>query len=314
MKNKEIRIGTRGSALALWQANWLRGRLESMHPGTGVSLVRIKTTGDKVLDAPLAKIGGKGLFVKEIEEALLKGRVDIAVHSMKDVPTEIPRGLHLCAYPEREDPRDAFVSRGGAALSGLPEGSRVGTSSLRRQAQLRALRPGLLCETLRGNLDTRMRRLAEGAFDAVIVALAGLRRLGLEARATEVLDPTVFLPAIGQGSLAIESREQDARVNEMLSALDHRPTRIAVTAERGFLKRLEGGCQVPIAAHGVLDGTRLTLTGLVAGVDGALVVKDQVRGDVPDEGAAEQLGVRLADRLLSAGAREILSAVYGRAI
>lgn len=312
MTTDEIRIGTRGSALALYQANWVKQSLEKKHPQVTVALKRIKTTGDKILDSPLAQIGGKGLFVKEIEEALLRRDIDIAVHSMKDVPTEILPGLHLAAMPEREDPRDAYISRDGVLFAKLPSGARIGTSSLRRQAQLKALRPDLVCQTLRGNLDTRIRKLTEGQFDAIIVALAGIRRLGMESRATEILSPDVFLPAIGQGALAIESRTDDTRVNGLLSFLDHRPTRVIISAERAFLKRLEGGCQVPIAAYGVLNGTSLTLTGLVASVDGKQIVKDRVQGSVPDIHASEKMGSDLAGTLLSRGAREILAAVYGQ--
>ena len=310
MRTDEIRIGTRGSSLALYQANWVKQCLEDKYPHLTVTLKKIKTKGDKILDSPLAKIGGKGLFVKEIEDALLRKDIDIAVHSMKDVPTEIPSRLHIAAIPERDDPRDACISRNGVPFAKLASGARVGTSSLRRQAQLIGLRPDLVYTTLRGNLDTRIRKLTDGQFDAIIVAMAGLKRLKMEARATEVLSPEVFLPAIGQGALAIESRRDDARITELISFFDHHPTRIAVAAERAFLRRLGGGCQVPIAAHGVLNGSSLTLTGLVASVDGKQRVKARSQRSVPDIQAAEKMGSDLADMLLTQGAQGILSTIY----
>ncbi|MBI5559698.1 MAG: hydroxymethylbilane synthase [Deltaproteobacteria bacterium] len=313
LKNKEltrtIKIGTRASVLALWQANWVKGELEKRYPAVEVSLEKIKTTGDKITDVPLAKVGGKGLFVKEIEEALLSGRVDLAVHSMKDVPTLLPKGLHLKAITEREDPRDVVISRGGRKLLELPVGARIGTSSLRRQAQLLCLRPDFEVVGLRGNLDTRIRKLEGGAFDCVILAGAGIKRLGWGDKITEYLPPETMLPAIGQGALGIETRTDDEHVNKLISFFDHPETSVAVTAERAMLKRLEGGCQVPIAAYGTVRGDGvLKLTGLVASTDGKTVVKDSLEGNADRAG---ELGTVLAERLLKMGAREILAELYG---
>ncbi len=302
-----LRIATRKSQLALWQANWVKDRLQDLHPGLRVELVRVVTKGDKILDVPLARVGGKGLFVKEIEDALLEGRADIAVHSMKDVPTELPEGLHLPVICEREDPRDAWFSREGLGLRDLPAGAAVGTSSLRRQAQLRAVRPDLRFESLRGNVDTRLRKLAEGRYDAVVLAAAGVKRLGLAGRVTQYLDPELTLPAIGQGAVGIECRRDDPGTNALIAPLRHEPTWVAVGAERAFLARLEGGCQVPIAAFGELvDGT-LRLRGLVGSLDGSTLVRGERTG--PAAGAPD-LGRDLADELLDRGAREILDEVY----
>jgi len=305
----QVRIGTRGSQLALWQANWVKSEIERVH-GVEVVLERIRTTGDKITDVPLAKVGGKGLFVKEIEEALLDGRIDLAVHSMKDVPAVLPEGLHLRAITRREDPRDAFISATGLLLKELPLGSRIGTSSLRRQAQLLNMRPDLKIMQLRGNLDTRLKRLDEGRFDAIILAGAGIKRLGLEDRVTEYLDPTECLPAIGQGALGIETRIDDERTNDLVAFLDHYETSVAVRAERAFLRRLEGGCQVPIAAFGELEDGQLKLTGLVATTDGKKVVKGSRTGP-PEE--AEAMGLALAEELIERGAGEILAELYGAA-
>lgn len=302
-----LTIGTRGSALARWQAEWVKTRLLAAHPGIEVSLAIIKTTGDKILDVPLAKVGGKGLFVKEIEEALLAGTIDVAVHSMKDVPTRLPDALHLAAIPAREIPYDAVVSRAGVPLANLPAGATIGTSSLRRQAQLLAYRPDFKIASLRGNLDTRLRKVEEGAMDAVVLAAAGLRRLGWEARITEILSPAICLPAIGQGALGIECRREDARVNGLVTVLDDADSRLCVEAERAFLARLEGGCQVPIAAHGTLAGGRLRLAGLIAGVRGEQVLRDELAGS-PGDGPV--LGRELAERLLGRGGDAILRAVY----
>ena len=243
-----------------------------------VTLRRIQTSGDKILDVPLAKIGGKGLFVKEIEDALLSGEIDLAVHSMKDVPTELPAGLDLLCIPFREDARDALISRDGKRFKDLPPRARVGTSSLRRQAQLLQARPDLSISMLRGNLDTRLRKLREGQFDAIVLAAAGLRRLGWEREITEYLAPEISLPAIGQGALGIEGRRDDAFVREVLSRLEHGPTRTTVMAERALLHRLQGGCQVPIAAHATIAGSEVVLEGLVASVDGKEVIRDRVTG------------------------------------
>jgi hydroxymethylbilane synthase len=263
-----------------------------------------------ILDVPLAKIGGKGLFVKEIEEALLSGEIDLAVHSMKDVPTELPAGLDLLCIPCREDARDALISRDGKRFKDLHKGAKVGTSSLRRQAQLLQARPDLSIVMLRGNLDTRLRKLREGQFDAIVLAAAGLRRLGWEHEITEYLAPEISLPAIGQGALGIEGRRDDQFVQSLLSGLDHAPTRTMVRAERALLHRLQGGCQVPIAAYATVSGSDVMLEGLVASVDGKEIVRDRVHGTVTDP---ESMGIQLAERLLAGGADRILQAIYGMA-
>jgi hydroxymethylbilane synthase len=300
-------IGTRGSQLALYQANSIKALLERLHPGLEVGLVKIKTTGDKITDVPLAKVGGKGLFVKEIEEALLRGEIDLAVHSMKDVPVALPAGLHLTAITRREDPRDVLISRVASGFRDLPVGGVLGTSSLRRQAQLRHNRPDLRIQSLRGNLDTRLRKLDEGSMAAIVLAAAGVKRLGWEARITEYLDPSICLPAIGQGALGLECRVDDERINALLAPLNHPESARCVRAERSFLTRLEGGCQVPIAAHARLEGDRILLDGLVAGVDGNRVIRDRIQGQAQD---GEALGIQLAERLLSLGAAEILKEIY----
>jgi hydroxymethylbilane synthase len=304
---RTIRIGTRGSKLALWQAEWVKGEIEKRHRGKKVELEKIKTTGDKITDVPLAKVGGKGLFVKEIEEALLSERIDLAVHSMKDVPTVLPKELHLLAITQREDPRDTAILRNGTKLLDLPEGARIGTSSLRRQAQLLNKRPDFELINLRGNLDTRIRKLEEGQYDAVILAGAGITRLGWADKITEYISPDVMLPAIGQGALGIETRVKDDYINDLLSFFDHTETSVCVRAERAFLKRLEGGCQVPIAAYGTVDKEALNLTGLVASTEGRTVIKDSIEGR---SDRAEELGTELAERLLDMGAREILEELY----
>ncbi len=303
-------IGTRGSRLAIWQAEWVQARLKEMAPDLEVSLRRIKTSGDKILDVPLAKIGGKGLFVKEIEEALIRGEIDLAVHSMKDVPTVLPDSLDILCVPPREDPRDVLISRESRSLDRLPERSRVGTSSLRRQAQLLRYRPDLTIQMLRGNLDTRLRKLKEGEFEALVVAAAGLRRMGWAGEVTEYLPPEISLPAVGQGALALEGRRNDAFMRALVAALEDPAARTAVTAERALLERLGGGCQVPIAAHGTLEGDTLLLDGLVASPDGRRLVRDSVRGARSE---AHSLGVRLAERLLAQGADRILNEIYGTA-
>ncbi len=301
-------LGTRGSKLAIRQSEWVQAQLKEIAPDVSVSLKRIQTSGDKILDVALAAIGGKGLFVKEIEEALLRGEIDLAVHSMKDVPTLLPQGLAIVCVPMREDPRDVLISRNGLALSQLPAGARVGTSSLRRQAQLLHYRPDLKIEMLRGNLDTRLRKLREGRFDAIVLASAGLRRLQWTESATEYLPMEVCLPAIGQGALGIEARCDDVFVRELLAPLNHPPSRTAVLAERALLQRLEGGCQVPIAAHATVEGDTLVLDGLIAGVDGRDLIRDVVRGPASEP---ERLGVRLAERLLAGGGDKILDSIYG---
>ena len=310
MPKKTLRIATRKSPLALWQAEHVRDLLRETHSGLKVELVRMSTQGDKVLDSPLAKIGGKGLFVKELEEGLLNGGADLAVHSMKDVPVELPAGLHLPVICEREDPRDAFVSRRYASLDELPQGARVGTSSLRRQCQIKARRPDLNILNLRGNVNTRLSKLDAGDFDAVILAAAGLLRLGFAERITAYLDTSVSLPAIGQGAVGIESRRDDPEVNELIAVLDHAPTHIRVSAERAMNHRLEGGCQVPIAGHAVLEDDALILRGLVGYPDGSRVIRGEIRGD---PGEAVKLGTTLAEQLLERGAGAILKTVYGAA-
>ena len=306
---RELIIGTRGSKLALWQAEWVHARLRQVEPGLSIALKRIKTTGDKIVDVPLATIGGKGLFIKEIEEALARGDIDLAVHSMKDVPTKLPDGMEILAVPEREDARDVLISRDGRTLDRMAKGARLGTSSLRRQAQILHVRPDLDVVVLRGNLDTRLRKLDEGEYDGIVVAAAGLRRLGWADRATEYLPPEVSLPAIGQGALGLEGRADDGFVRDVAARLDHRPTRIAVTAERALLERLEGGCQVPIAAHATIAGETLTMIGLIAGVDGRRMVRDTIQGPV---GEARGLGIQLAERLLARGGGDILKEIYRR--
>jgi len=304
-----LRIGTRGSKLALRQSEWVKEKTEAEHPGLRVDLVRIKTTGDKILDAPLSRVGGKGLFVKEIEDALLEEKVDLAVHSMKDVPAALPDGLLLAAFPEREDPLDALISAEGWTLDQLPGRARVGTSSLRRGAQLLHIRPDLKLVPLRGNVDTRLRKLESGELHAIILAAAGLKRLGLSARITQVIPLQQILPAVGQGALGLEARRDDAETLALLRFLNHEPTELAVSAERAFLKELEGGCQVPIAGFASLNGTHLHLRGMVAALDGTKVIADDVTGE---KGQSEAMGTHLARRLLDAGADEILSLAYGR--
>jgi hydroxymethylbilane synthase len=303
-----LRIGTRGSALALWQAEWVKSQLLGRQQELIVELVVIKTTGDKILDVPLAKVGGKGLFVKEIEEALLDGRADLAVHSVKDMPAELPEGLHLAAMPPREDPRDALISKNGAGLDKLPHGARVGTSSLRRAAQLLHLRPDLRIETLRGNVDTRLRKLKSEGLDAIVLAAAGLKRMELSQVISEYLEPERLLPAVGQGALGIETRTGDVFTNEIVESLVHQQTVTTVRAERAFLKRLEGGCQVPIGAYATLEGETLILTGMVADLKGVRLIRREMRGDARQP---EVVGERLAEVVLESGGGEILAEIYG---
>jgi hydroxymethylbilane synthase len=303
-------VGTRGSQLALWQAEWVQSQVRAIVPDVSVILKRIQTSGDKIQDVPLAKIGGKGLFVKEIEEALLRREIDLAVHSMKDVPSVLPEGLEIICVPEREDPRDALIARDNYSLEKLPVGARVGTSSLRRQAQLLHVRPDLEIAVLRGNVDTRLRKVRENHFDAIILAASGLKRLGWDQEVTEYLSVDVSLPAIGQGSLGLEGREEDTFVRDLVARFEHRPTRIAVTAERALLTRLEGGCQVPIAGYATLQGDTLTLDGLVASLDGKRYIRQVIKGPA---GEAGSLGARLAEQLLESGAKPILQEIYGTA-
>jgi len=308
MKTGQLRIGTRASQLALWQANWVKDQLEQRHPGLEVSLTKIKTQGDKILDVPLAMVGGKGLFVKEIEEAMLRDEIDIAVHSMKDVPTLFPKGLALRCITEREDPRDIVVLRPGiASWKDLPHGARIGTSSLRRKAQLLHLRPDLQMKDIRGNVETRLRKLTEEDLDGVVLASAGMKRLGFQNRISEYLSTSTSLPAIGQGALGLESRIDDSEVNALIDFFNHPDTAHAVIAERAVLRRLEGGCQVPIAAYATVADDRLHLTGLVASVDGQQFLKKSVESHVDE---AEKTGTSLADDLLIMGAGKILNEVY----
>jgi hydroxymethylbilane synthase len=303
----ELRIGTRGSQLALYQANWVKERLMEAHPNLKVTLFKIKTTGDKIQDAPLVKIGGKGLFVKEIEEALIQKRIDLAVHSIKDVPTEFPKGLHLSVITKREDPRDVFISREGRTLKELPQRAKIGTSSLRRQAQLLHFRNDFELIPLRGNLDTRLRKLKTMNLDGIVLALAGIKRLGFEKNITEIIPTEISLPAIGQGALGIETRMDDKEVEDLIRFLNDQDSSIAVSAERAFLKKLEGGCQVPIAAYASIVGSILRIDGLVGTIDGKKLVTHHIEGSVEE---AEALGTQLAEVLLNKGAREILNEVY----
>ena len=305
----ELVIGSRGSKLALWQSEWVKARLEALDPKVSVRVEVIKTSGDVMRDVPLSAIGGQGAFTKEIELALLDRRVDIAVHSLKDLPTVIPEGLSIAATPEREDPRDALVLRAStdasnASLRNLPPGAVVGTSSLRRIAQLKHLRPNIQIKDLRGNVDTRLRKLDAGEFDAVILASAGLRRLGFAARIGAAIETDEMLPAVSQGALGVETRTDDAQTNALVSRLDHAPTRAAVLAERALLRSLGGGCQIPIAAHATLEGERLRLDGLVASLDGGEVMRDRFEGDARDAAA---VGEALAVRMLGRGAATILA-------
>ena len=305
----ELKIGTRGSQLALFQANWVKDQLGKAYPDLNVTLIKIKTTGDKIQDVPLAKIGGKGLFVKEIEESLLQKKIDLAVHSIKDVPTEFPQGLHLSAITKREDPRDVFISRDGRTLKNLPAGAKIGTSSLRRQAQLLHFRNDFELIPLRGNLDTRLKKLRTMSLDGIVLALAGVRRLGLEETVTEIIPADISLPAIGQGALGIETRMDDKDVEGQIRFLNDRDSSISVTAERAFLKKLEGGCQVPLAAYARPTGKTLHIDGLVGSIDGKRLIRHHVEGPVEN---AESLGIELAEILLGKGAKEILDEVYRR--
>ena len=306
MSTEPFRIATRKSPLALWQAEHVRARLQDAHPGLTVELVTMSTKGDRVLDSPLEKIGGKGLFVKELEQGMLAGDADIAVHSMKDVPVEFPDGLGIGAILEREDPHDAFVSNRYACVDALPEGALVGTSSLRRQCQLRAVRPDLDIRDLRGNVGTRLGKLDNGDYAAIVLACAGLKRLGLADRITRSIDTGAMLPAIGQGIIGIETRLDDARVSELLAPLHDGETAVRLAAERRLNATLAGGCQAPVAGHAVLDGNELRLRGLVGWPDGSSIVRGEVSGDAVD---AESLGRALAEDLLTRGARPILDAL-----
>lgn len=303
MSTELIRIATRKSPLALWQAEHVRARLLALHPGLQVELLKMSTQGDRILDSPLAKIGGKGLFVKELEQGMLEGRADLAVHSMKDVPSELPAGLCIGAILEREDPRDAFVSSRYASVDDLPEGARVGTSSLRRQCQLRARRPDLQILDLRGNVGTRLGKLDGGDYDAIVLACAGLKRLGLSERISRELAPEEMLPAIAQGVIGIECRVDDERINRLITPLNHQETRYRTQAERAMNAALAGGCQAPVAGYSLLSEGVIELRGLVGRPDGSAIIRGDIRGSSQH---AEALGKQLADELLSRGARTIL--------
>ncbi len=307
MSEEILRIATRKSPLALWQANYVSDLLKKHHPELKIELVTMVTQGDKILDTPLAKVGGKGLFVKELETGMLEGRADIAVHSMKDVPVEFPAGLHLAVICEREDPRDAFVSNNFKTLEELPQGARLGTSSLRRQSQIAALRPDLNIIDLRGNVNTRLRKLDDDEYDAIILAAAGLKRLKFDDRITQFIGTDVCLPAIGQGAVGIECRTNDARVHNLIAPLNDNKTQIRVLAERAMNARLQGGCQVPIAGYAEYDRGIVLLRGLVGQVDGKHIIRGEIAG--PPENA-EELGTVLAEDLLSRGADKILNELY----
>ncbi|NWC63083.1 hydroxymethylbilane synthase [Cedecea sp. P7760] len=307
MLDNILRIATRQSPLALWQAHYVKQRLEAFHPQLTVELVPMVTRGDVLLDTPLAKVGGKGLFVKELELAMLDGRADIAVHSLKDVPVEFPEGLGLVTICERDDPRDAFVSNHYQTLDELPAGSIVGTSSLRRQCQIAEQRPDLVIRSLRGNLGTRLGKLDKGEYDAIILAVAGLNRLEMQDRIRYALPPEVSLPAVGQGAVGIECRLDDERTKALLAPLNHHETAIRVSAERAMNMRLEGGCQVPIGSYAELKDNELWLRALVGAPDGSVMVRGERRGKPED---AVAMGVSLAEELLDNGAREILADVY----
>jgi len=299
-----LRLGTRKSKLALWQANFVKEKLEAL--GCKVELVPITTTGDKILDAPLAKIGGKGLFVKEIENALLAGEIDLAVHSLKDVPITIPEGLTLSAITEREEPYDVLISRNGKKLEELPSGAVVGTSSLRRQVQIKRRRRDLKVEILRGNVDTRLRKLKEGLYDAIVLAYAGAKRMGFSGEISQVLED--FIPAVGQGSLAIETRAEDERVINFVKGLNHEESWLRAVCERAFLRELQGGCQVPIGAYAWIEGDRIKIKGFISDLEGERFLEGYEEGSLQE---AEGVGKRLAQRLLREGGEEILKEIYG---
>jgi len=299
-----LRLGTRKSKLALWQANFVKEKLEAL--GCKVEIVPITTTGDKILDAPLAKIGGKGLFVKEIENALLAGEIDLAVHSLKDVPITIPEGLTLSAITEREEQYDVLISRNGYKLEELPSGAVVGTSSLRRQVQIKKRRRDLKVEILRGNVDTRLRKLKEGLYDAIVLAYAGVKRMGLSGEISQVLED--FIPAVGQGSLAIETRAEDERVINFVKLLNHQESWLRAVCERAFLRELQGGCQVPIGAYAWIEGDRIKIKGFISDLEGERFLEGNEEGGLQE---AEEVGKRLAQRLLREGGEEILREIYG---
>jgi hydroxymethylbilane synthase len=305
--SQTITIATRKSPLAMWQAEHVAAELKRVHPDIEVELMGMTTQGDKILDTPLAKIGGKGLFIKELEQGLINREADIAVHSMKDVPVALPPGLHLPVIMQREDPRDAYVSNRYQTIEELPRGACVGTSSLRRQSQLAEQRPDLVIKSLRGNVNTRLRKLDDGEYDAIILAAAGLKRLGFEDRITALIGPEQSLPAIGQGAVGIECRVEDPRINDLIAPLHHQETACCVGAERAMNQRLNGGCQVPIAGYAMLEAGNLWLRGLVGEPDGSRIIRGEVEGHTHE---AEAMGVGLADRLLEWGADQILKSLY----
>ena len=298
-------IGTRGSKLALWQSEYIKAKLEEV-TGLPVELTIIKTTGDKILDVPLAKVGGKGLFTKELEVELMAGTVDLCVHSMKDVPTELPEGLYIAAMPERVDPRDVIVSGAGYNLDTMPQGARLGTSSLRRRSQVKALRPDLEIVDVRGNLDTRMRKAENGELDAVILASAGITRMGWADRITHYIDPEQMVSAVGQGAIGIEIREDDEFMRHVMEAIGHPATMECVTAERVVMNKLEGGCQVPIGAYARIEGDRMVMDGFVGSVDGTTVLRAQLSGSIEDPVG---LGDAMVAALIDKGADKVLAAV-----
>lgn len=305
----KVRIGTRKSQLALWQANYIANLINQIH-GVEVELVKITTSGDKILDVPLAKIGGKGLFVKEIEDAMLKGEIDIAVHSLKDVPTQLPEGLDIIAITEREDPRDAFLSTKYKSLKDLPAGAVVGTSSLRRKSQIMKMRDDLIINDLRGNVDTRIRKLEEGQYDAIILAYAGLKRLGLDSKASYIFSPQEMIPAVCQGFLGIEARVDDERIKKILEPINNQESFIRATAERSFLKTLEGGCQVPLGAYCEIKDDFIHITGFIADLEGKTFIKESLSEKLTNINQAKELGQRLANILLKRGGKDILTKIY----
>lgn len=305
----KVRIGTRKSQLALWQAKYIANLINQIH-GVEVELVKITTSGDKILDVPLAKIGGKGLFVKEIEDAMLKGEIDIAVHSLKDVPTQLPEGLDIIAITEREDPRDAFLSTKYKSLKDLPAGAVVGTSSLRRKSQIMKMRDDLIINDLRGNVDTRIRKLEEGQYDAIILAYAGLKRLGLDSKASYIFSPQEMIPAVCQGFLGIEARVDDERIKKILEPINNQESFIRATAERSFLKTLEGGCQVPLGAYCEIKDDFIHITGFIADLEGKTFIKESLSEKLTNINQAKELGQRLANILLKRGGKDILTKIY----
>ncbi len=303
-----IRIGTRGSKLAIVQSMWVKRQIESMWDNISVELVRIKTKGDKILDSPLSKLGGKGLFVKEIENALLQEEVDIAVHSMKDLPFELPEGLEISVYPKRENPQDAFISHSFKRIEELPEKARIGTSSLRRMVQLKRLNSNIQVVSIRGNVDTRLKKMDTQRLDGIILAVSGLIRLGLYDKITQIIPDNIMLPAIGQGALGIEIRKDDMKVKRILDFLNHKETELCVRAERSFLRELGGGCQIPVAANAKLKGNILEIKGMISDLSSDRFLFKIMRGDITDP---EGVGRRLADDLLKKGADNILREIYG---